>query len=140
MTGGRQVTPLHQRATAALRALDAAQRRRRRDERSGAQGPVVNVDGRRLCNFTSNDYLGLAAHPRIAERVRHELGTGGFGSGAAALLSGRSSLHAELERRLAALSGHGDALLFSSGYLANTGCLPALIARGDFVVHDRLNH
>lgn len=119
--------------------LAAAERgglRRSRDLHGGAQGAVIAVDGRRLHNFTSNDYLGLAAHPRILERVGRELSAHGFGSGAAALLSGRSSLHAELERRVASACACEDALLFSSGFLANSGALPALLGRGDFVVHD----
>lgn len=129
-----------QRLRDALRAIDQAHLRRWREARSGAQGVTCEADGRRLRNFTSNDYLGLAAHPRLLARVAAELPAQGFGSGASALLSGRSSLHAELERRLAQLTGHADALLFSSGYLANTGTLPALAARGDFIAHDRLNH
>ncbi len=129
-----------QRLGEALRAIDRAHLRRWREARAGAQGATCLADGRTLRNFTSNDYLGLAAHPRLAARVAAELPAQGFGSGASALLSGRSSLHAELERRLAQLTGHDDALLFSSGYLANTGCLPALAARGDFIAHDRLNH
>ncbi|MEQ9060514.1 MAG: 8-amino-7-oxononanoate synthase [Gammaproteobacteria bacterium] len=131
---------IRQRAAAALAALDAAHLRRRRDVRDGAQGATIAHGSRRLRNFTSNDYLGLAADPHILACVRDALPREGFGSGAAALLSGRSSVHAELERALAQLTGHEDALLFSSGYLANTGCLPALIARDDFTVHDRLNH
>ena len=129
-----------QRLRDALCAIDQAHLRRWREARSGAQGASCLADGRALRNFTSNDYLGLAAHPRLLARVAAELPAQGFGSGASALLSGRSSLHAELERRLAALTGHDDALLFSSGYLANTGSLPALAARGDYIAHDRLNH
>ncbi|MGE0485067.1 MAG: aminotransferase class I/II-fold pyridoxal phosphate-dependent enzyme [Gammaproteobacteria bacterium] len=113
---------------------------RTRDAHDGAQGTRVTIGGRDLRNFTSNDYLGLAAHPRILDRVRRELASHGFGSGAAALLSGRSTLHAELERRVAVACDCEDALLFSSGFLANSGTLPALLGRGDTAVHDRLNH
>lgn len=111
-----------------------------RDARDGAQGPTIVVDGQTLINFTSNDYLGLAADPRILAHVAEALPRHGFGSGAAALLSGRSSVHAELERRLAAFTGFPAGLIFSSGYLANLGTLPALAGRGDFIAHDRLNH
>lgn len=110
------------------------------DTRSDAQGATVTLNGRQLVNFSSNDYLGLAAHPRVRQRVAHELATHGFGSGSAALLAGRSSLHEELERALAATLGVERALLFSSGYLANLGALGALLKRHDLVVHDRLNH
>ncbi|MGR8918602.1 MAG: aminotransferase class I/II-fold pyridoxal phosphate-dependent enzyme, partial [Gammaproteobacteria bacterium] len=110
------------------------------ETRAGAQGVEVIVGGRRLKNFSSNDYLGLAADPRVIDAVRAALAREGFGSGAAALLSGRSALHEALEERLCAFTGAEAALLFSSGYLANLGALPALVRRGDLVHHDRLNH
>jgi 8-amino-7-oxononanoate synthase len=123
-----------------LQAARLAHRARHLDERSGAQQVEVTIDGRQFVNFTSNDYLGLAAHPRVVTRVREELGRHGFGSGSAALLSGRSSLHAELERQLAQFAGMEAALLFSSGYLANLGALTALTSAADLILHDRLNH
>ena len=123
-----------------LKLARAAHRARQLDERSSAQRVEVVIDGRALINFTSNDYLGLAAHPRVVARVHEELHQHGFGSGSAALLSGRSSLHAELERQLAAFAGMQSALLFSSGYLANLGALTALTSAGDLLLHDRLNH
>ncbi|MCB1747219.1 MAG: 8-amino-7-oxononanoate synthase [Gammaproteobacteria bacterium] len=128
------------RARETLATAERARLLRVRDAHDGAQGTAIEIGGRHLRNFTSNDYLGLANHPRVTERVRRELPAHGFGSGAAALLSGRSSLHAELERRIAAACHCDDALLFSSGYLANSGSLPALVGRSDFVAHDRLNH
>ena len=128
------------RIESALRTARAAGRLRTLESRHGAQGVDVTLDGRTLTNFTSNDYLGLAAHPRILDRVRSELGLHGFGSGSAALLSGRSSLHAEFERALADYTGMESALLFSSGYLANLGALTALTAPQDLILHDRLNH
>lgn len=123
-----------------LSAARAAHRARQLDERSNAQRVEVIIDGRALINFTSNDYLGLAAHPHVVARVQQELQTHGFGSGSAALLSGRSSLHAELERELAQFTGMPSALLFSSGYLANLGALTALSSVNDLILHDRLNH
>ncbi|MGE0861066.1 MAG: 8-amino-7-oxononanoate synthase [Gammaproteobacteria bacterium] len=131
---------LAQRLAAGLARVEAQHRLRRRDVRGGAQGVQCCIDGQPYLNFTSNDYLGLAAHPRVVARVSHELGRQGFGSGSAALLSGRSSLHDELERALADYTGMPAALLFSSGYLANLGALGGLLERGDLVVHDRLNH
>lgn len=128
------------RLTTELAALAASDRLRVLSSRSNAAGAVLRLGGRDYINFTSNDYLGLAAHPRILARVRDELGQHGFGSGSAALLGGRSCLHAELERELAEWLDVERALLFSSGYLANLGALGALIAHGDSVIHDRLNH
>ena len=110
------------------------------EARSGAQGARIVIDRRELVNFSSNDYLGLAADPRIVARVNAELAQHGFGSGAAALLSGRSELHSELETELAAFAGMESALLFSSGYLANLGAIGALLDRSAEVHHDRLNH
>ncbi len=123
-----------------LHTARVAHRARQLDERSSAQRVAITLDGRALINFTSNDYLGLAAHPRVVARVHAELEQHGFGSGSAALLSGRSSLHAELERELAAYTGMESALLFSSGYLANLGALTALTTSRDLLLHDRLNH
>ena len=123
-----------------LHTARVAHRARQLDERSSAQRVAITLDGRALINFTSNDYLGLAAHPRVVARVHAELAQHGFGSGSAALLSGRSSLHAELERELAAYTGMESALLFSSGYLANLGALTALTTSRDLLLHDRLNH
>lgn len=123
-----------------LHVARTAHRARQLDERSSAQRVAITLDGRALINFTSNDYLGLAAHPRVVARVHAELPQHGFGSGSAALLSGRSNLHAELERALAAYTGMESALLFSSGYLANLGALTALTTARDLVLHDRLNH
>jgi 8-amino-7-oxononanoate synthase len=123
-----------------LAAQRASGRERALESRDGAQGAEITISGRTRINFSSNDYLGLAAHPRVLDRVSGELSTHGFGSGSAALLGGRSTLHAELERELADVAGVERALLFSSGYLANLGALGCLITRGDYVAHDRLNH
>ncbi|MBK6658555.1 MAG: 8-amino-7-oxononanoate synthase [Proteobacteria bacterium] len=131
---------LDTRVTDGLNSARAAHRVRKLDERGNAQRVDVVIDGQPLVNFTSNDYLGLAAHPRVVGRVQEELRQHGFGSGSAALLSGRSSLHAELERELARYTGMQSALLFSSGYLANLGALTALTSSSDLIVHDRLNH
>lgn len=129
-----------QRIAADTARLKAAGRLRLLEQRTDAQTPTVTINGRSYRNFTSNDYLGLAAHPAVISAVHDTLGNHGFGAGGAALLSGRSALHAELENKIAAYLGTESALLFSSGYLANTGALPALITRDDLVHHDRLNH
>lgn len=115
-------------------------RARTLESRTSAQGAEISLAGRKLINFSSNDYLGMAAHPRVLTRVHEELKHHGFGSGSAALLAGRSSLHEELERALASDLGVPRALLFSSGYMANLGALGCLVKRHSLVAHDRLNH
>lgn len=106
----------------------------------GPQGPEIQVDGATLLNFSSNDYLGLAADPRLAEAARRGLDRYGSGSGAAHLVTGHSTAHHALEEELAAFCGRPRALLFSSGYMANLGIAGALVGRGDRVFEDRLNH
>lgn len=113
---------------------------RRRRVLEGPQGAEVIIDGRRRLNFSSNDYLGLAAHPALAEAARHALDTYGTGSGAAHLVTGHTHAHHALEEELAEFVQRPRALLFSSGYLANLGMATALAGRGDLVVEDRLNH
>lgn len=88
----------------------------------------------------SNNYLGLATDPRVTAAAADAARTWGSGSGASRLVSGTLALHSELEQRLAAFKGTADCVLFSSGYLANLGAIPALIGRGDTVVSDQLNH
>ena len=107
---------------------------------SGPQGPELDADGGKLLNFSSNDYLGLAADPRLAEAARRGLDRYGTGSGAAHLVTGHSTAHHALEEELAAFCGRPRALLFSSGYMANLGIAGALVGRGDRVFEDRLNH
>jgi 8-amino-7-oxononanoate synthase len=113
---------------------------RRRITLESSQGPVVRVDGHQYLNFCSNDYLGLAAHPRIIERFRSAATEYGVGSGASHLVCGHSTPHHELEEALAEFTGRPRALLFSSGYMANIGILSSLLQRGDYVFEDRLNH
>ncbi len=107
---------------------------------AGPQGPEVTLEGRRYLNFSSNDYLGLAAHPVLAEAARRGLAEYGLGSGAAHLVTGHSAAHHAFEEELAAFTGRQRALLFSSGYMANLGIASALLKRGDRVLEDRLNH
>ncbi len=93
-----------------------------------------------ISTFSSNDYLGLAAHPALAEAARRGLTEYGLGSGAAHLVTGHSRAHHAFEEELAAFTGRPRALLFSSGYMANLGVASALLKRGDKVLEDRLNH
>ena len=106
----------------------------------GPQGPEITADGKPCLNFSSNDYLGLAAHPTVAAAARQALDKYGTGSGAAHLVTGHNREHQALEEELAAFTGRPRALLFSSGYMANFGVAGALLGRGDLVVEDRLNH
>ena len=123
--------------------LDTLERqglRRRLAARSSPQTVRLTLDGRELINFGSNDYLGLAADPRLAAAVARAVAEEGWGSGASPLVTGRSSLHAGLERRLAEMEGAEAALLFPSGFAANVGAVAALVGPGDVVFTDRRNH
>lgn len=104
------------------------------------QQPDIQVDGRTLINFCSNDYLGLANHPKVIETFQKAAARYGVGSGASHLVCGHSQEHHLLEEELAAFTGRPRALLFSTGYMANLGVVNALIGRGDAVFEDRLNH
>lgn len=106
----------------------------------GPQGPALQIDGTSVLTFCSNDYLGLANHPHVIQALQEGARLYGAGSGAAHLVSGHSSAHHALEEELAAFTGRQRALLFSTGYMANTGTIAALVGRGDAVFQDRLNH
>lgn len=106
----------------------------------GPQGVEIVIGGVRFLNFSSNDYLGLAAHPELCNAARRGLDRYGLGSGAAHLITGYTSAHAALEDELAEFSGRPRALLFSTGYMANLGVASALLGRGDRVLEDRSNH
>lgn len=123
-----------------LDLLERASLRRIRRVRSSPQGPEIILDGRRVVNFGSNDYLGLANDPRIVEAVRAGLEREGWGSGASSLVCGRSEAHAELEVVLAEFEGCEAALLFPTGFAANCGTIAALVGPGDAVYSDRKNH
>ena len=103
-------------------------------------GRELVVDGRRLLNFCSNDYLGLAADPRVCAAFKAGVDRWGVGSGASHLVSGHTAAHQELEAALADFTGRPRALLFGSGYAANVGTLSALLGQRDQVFEDRLNH
>jgi glycine C-acetyltransferase len=105
-----------------------------------AQGPKIDLDGDEVLLLCSNDYLGLAADPAVAEAAIEAVREWGVGAGASRLVSGNMAPHESLERRLAAFHGSETALLFGSGYLANTGIIAALARRGEMVFSDELNH
>ncbi len=106
----------------------------------GAQGPRVLLDGAEVLLLCSNNYLGLADHPRVRRAAAEAAERYGAGAGASRLISGTMSPHRELEGRLAEFERSEAALLFGSGYLANTGVVAALAGRGDVVFSDELNH
>lgn len=105
-----------------------------------ANGPWLEIGGRRLLSFCGNDYLGLAQHPRLIDALVGSAREEGVGSASAHLICGHRAEHAELEEALAAWTGRERALLFSSGYMANLGVLQALLGPGDVCVQDKLNH
>jgi len=105
-----------------------------------AQGVQVIVNDRPCISFGSNDYLGIANHPKVIEAFKRGADHYGVGSGASHLVSGHSRAHHQLEEELAEFTGRDKALLFSSGYMANLGVVSALVSKGDYVFEDKLNH
>ncbi len=107
---------------------------------SGPQGPHVVLDGKPVMLLCSNNYLGLADHPRVREAAADAAMRWGVGAGASRLVSGSMTIHRRLEERLAAFKGREAALLFGSGYLANAGVVAALARPGEVIFSDELNH
>ena len=104
------------------------------------QGAWLTVDGQRVLNFCSNNYLGLANHPRLVEAARKALDAYGVGPAAVRSIAGTMELHLELERRLAAFKGVEAAISFQSGFNANLGTIAALVGKEDVIYSDELNH
>jgi len=109
-------------------------------DRASPQGSKIKLGGREYVNFSSNDYLGLANHPYIINKVKKALAEYGSGSGASRLLSGGSILHKELEDKTAQFKETESALVFNSGYAANSGIIPAITDKDDMIFSDELNH
>jgi glycine C-acetyltransferase/8-amino-7-oxononanoate synthase len=107
---------------------------------SGPQGPRVLLDGKPVLLLCSNNYLGLADHPRVREAAAEAAMRYGAGSGASRLVSGNMTIHRRLEEQLAGFKRSDACLLFGSGYLANAGVVSALAGEGDVVFSDALNH
>ena len=105
-----------------------------------SQGTLIRIEGRDLVNFSSNDYLGLASHPALAEAMAEAARRSGTGATASRLICGTHGEHAALEEELAASKGTEAALVFSTGVAAATGTIPALVGRGDVVILDKLAH
>ena len=123
-----------------LAALEARGRRRGVRVVEGRRGGEIMLDGRWVVNFSSNDYLGLSMEPAVVAAATAALGVHGVGAGASRLITGTSDEVVELEQELAAFHGAPAALVFGSGYAANTGVIPALVGAGDVVFSDELNH
>ncbi len=123
-----------------LAELKQQQRYRQRVVVDSPQGIELTINGKPYLNFCSNDYLGLANDPRLREAMVSGVQKYGVGSGASHLINGHSHAHHALEEELAAFVRRPRALLFSTGYMANLGVISALLARGDQVFEDRLNH
>jgi glycine C-acetyltransferase len=107
---------------------------------SSPQGAWLVVDGKRVLNFCSNNYLGMANHPRIVQAAQEAVKKYGVGPAAVRSIAGTMDLHLELERRLAAFKGVEAAITFQSGFTANLGTIPALVGKDDAVFSDELNH
>src|SRR5437899_4979029 len=123
-----------------LEALRARSLDRHLREISSAQGPEIEVAGRRLINFSSNDYLGLASDSRLREAAIAAIGEFGVGAGASRLISGTQSPHVRLESALAKWKGTEAALCFGSGYAAAVGTIPAIVGKNDVILLDKLCH
>ncbi|HEY8496291.1 MAG TPA: glycine C-acetyltransferase [Limnochordales bacterium] len=107
---------------------------------AGPQGPRAIIDGREVVNLSSNNYLGLANHPRLREAAIKAIEEYGAGTASVRSIAGTMSLHAELERRLAAFKRTEAALVFQSGFTANAGTVAAILGKEDVIISDELNH
>ena len=107
---------------------------------SSPQGAWLVVDGKKVLNFCSNNYLGLANHPHLVESAKAAIDKFGVGPGAVRPIAGTMTIHLELERRLAAFKGVEAAVTFQSGFNANLAAIPALVSKEDVIYSDELNH
>jgi 8-amino-7-oxononanoate synthase len=123
-----------------LRQLEEKHLFRRLTTVDSYQGPRVVINGKSMLLLCSNDYLGLAGHPALRRAACEAVERYGFGSGASRFVSGTSTIHEELEQELARFKNAESALVFNSGYAANTGIIPAVAGTGDVILSDSLNH
>jgi len=107
---------------------------------SSPQGAWLKIEGRRVLNFCSNNYLGLANHPRLVEAAKKAIDQYGIGPGAVRIISGTNDLHIELERRIAKFKAVETALSLQSGFQANAATIPTLVGKEDVIFSDRFNH
>lgn len=125
---------------ARLRERQSHQLLRQRLTNQTAQSTSIQIEGQSFLNFSSNDYLGLANHPKMLEAITKATQKYGAGSGASHLVIGHSTLHEELEHQVAEFLDVESAVLFSSGFMANYGVLTALFDKNDWIIQDKLNH
>jgi 8-amino-7-oxononanoate synthase len=137
VTGSSSASDRYERILSDLRARSLLRKTSTIEE---VHGPEVTIDGRRLINFASNDYLGLSQHPSLKTAAQKAIERFGVGAGASRLVTGSQSLHKKLEQELAAFKGTESALLFGSGYAAAIGTLCSLIGPGDIILLDKLVH
>ena len=123
-----------------LGRLESLNRRRSLRRILARESPLVEFQGRRLVNFSSNDYLGLSQHPAVKEGAGQAIARAGASASSSRLICGNSDLHERLEGALAALKGKEAALTFASGFSANLGLLSSLVGPGDHIFSDALNH
>src|SRR5579864_2294201 len=102
--------------------------------------PVSRFDGREVINLASNNYLGLANHPRLVEAALEATRKFGAGSGAVRTIAGTMSIHMELERHIAKFKNTEACVVFQSGFAANAGTVAAILGKDDFIISDELNH
>lgn len=106
----------------------------------GASEPVTRVDGRDVLVLCSNNYLGLATHPKLKQAAAEAIEKYGVGSGAVRAISGNMDIHVELEERLAKFKGAEASLTYPTGFMANSGLIPQLVGKEDLIISDALNH
>lgn len=123
-----------------LKTIHRAKWYRSVKEISGLPGAVIELEGRQVINFASNDYLGLAGDSRLIEAAVTAIKNYGTGSTGSRLLTGHCQLHRQLERAIASWKGAEDAVVFSSGYLANLGTITAVVGAKDLILGDQYNH
>lgn len=107
---------------------------------SGKPGAEITIDGRKILNFSSNNYLGLATHPKLCEAARKAIDDYGVGAGAVRTIIGTMDIHNELERKLAEFKQTEATLVFQSGFTSNMAAIPPLFGEGDVIISDELNH
>lgn len=123
-----------------MKEIERAGLLRKIKDRQSMAGPEIVIDGKRLINFSSNDYLSLASSPEVIRKAEKALIEQGLGAGASRLLSGGTQAHRALERLLCEFKSTESALLFNSGYAANTGVIPAITDSDTAIFSDELNH
>lgn len=106
----------------------------------GANGPVINIDGKELINLSSNNYLGLATDEEMKAVAKEAIDSHGVGAGAVRTINGTMDLHRDLEEKLAKFKGTEAVIALTSGFNANQGAIPAIMKKGDAILSDELNH